>query len=305
MITVDNLEHIESQDDGYIVSIKRRYNNEAKILLEHNITTFDKIKDNLFAKEVKSGDTKFIVCYNPERAGEKNKKRQEIIQELEEELNNLMERVKKGELKNVKPIIAKAEEILRKKHGRRYFSYKTDTGKFDYCLNEKNIANEEKLDGKFIVKTKEKDLLTTDIVRRYKDLMDVEEMFKELKDFLGIMPIYHYADRRVREHIFVCVLALFLQKYFEQKLEKAHIDISVRKAIKLLKRIKVVINKVGKLTLKYVIPPTQQTKKILQTVGIIELPKILSNTDCIRNREEIDTGRQQNLFQTEGSSENL
>jgi len=114
-------------------------------------------------------------------------------------------------------------------------------------------------------------------------------MFKELKDFLGIMPIYHFADRRVKAHIFVCVLTLFLQKYFEQKLERAKLNISVRKAIKLLKKIKVVINQVGKLTLKYITPPTQQTKKILQTVGIIELPKMLSNTDCIRNRGEIDT----------------
>lgn len=262
MITCDNLEEIEKQRDGYIVSIKRRHNEEAKILLEQDIKTFERIKDNLFAKEIKTGDVRLVVCYNPERAQAEKKRREEIILELEEELNSLRERVKKGELKNVKPIISKAEEILRKKHGKRYFCYQVDRGIFDYWLDEKNIAKEEKLDGKFIVKTKEKDLTTENIVRRYKDLMDVEEMFRDLKDFLCIMPIYHYADRRVKAHIFVCVLALFLQKYFERKLESAGLDISVKKAIKSLRKIKVVINQVGELTLKYVTPPNNQLWKV-------------------------------------------
>lgn len=277
MITVENLERIDACGDGYIVGIKRRRNDEAKILLKENVATFEKIKENLFAKEIKCGDTRFVVCYNPERAKEEIKKRSEIIQELEEELNNLRERVKKGELKNVKPIIAKAEEILRHKHGKRYFCYEAEAGKFEYYLDRKNILEEEKLDGKFIIKTKEKDLTKDIIVRRYKDLSDVEEMFKELKDFLCVAPIYHYADRRVKAHILVCVLALFLQKYFEQKLEKAKIDISSEKAINMLKRIKVVINQVGHLTLKYVTPPNTEIMKILHTVGVTNLPNILSD----------------------------
>ena len=120
--------------------------------------------------------------------------------------------------------------------------------------------------------------------------MDVEKMIKDLKDFLCIMPIYHYADRRVKAHIFVCVLALFLQKYFEQKLEKAQLDISVEKAIRLQKKIKVVINKVGELTLKYVIPPNDEMKKILHAVGIMELPEILSDITHVRNRNRIEVG---------------
>jgi len=237
MITADNLDEIEKQNDGYIVSIKRRHNREAEILLKESPETFNKIKDNLFAKEIKSGDIRLIVCYNPERAGEEKKKRAEIIQELEIELDGLKERVKKGELKNVKPIISKAEEILRRKHGKRYFNYKVSVGKFEYWLDKKNIDKEDDLDGKFIVKTKEKKLSTETVVRRYKDLADIEDMFRELKDFLGVMPVYHYADRRVKAHIFACVLALFLEKYFERKLETAHLDISVRKAIELLKKL--------------------------------------------------------------------
>ncbi len=288
MITVENLEQIESRGDGYIVGLKRRRNNEAKVLLEEDITTFKKIKENLFAKEINSGDVRFAVCYNPLRAKEEIKKRQDIIQELEEELNNLRERVKKSELKKVKPIISKAEEILRHKHGKRYFLYEAGVGKFDYWFNEQNIASEEKLDGKFIIKTKEKGLTTEEIVKRYKDLADVEEIFKELKDFLRVMPIYHYADRRVKAHILVCVLALFLQKYFEQKLEKAKIEISSEKAINMLKRIKVVINQVGHLTLKYVTPPESKIMKILGVVGVTNLPNILSDVAPVRESVSSD-----------------
>ncbi|MEW5897487.1 MAG: IS1634 family transposase [Nanoarchaeota archaeon] len=277
MITTSNLEAIEKRKDGYIVGIKRRHNKESEKLLEENPETFDKIKENLFAKEIRLSDVRFIVCFNPLKASEEKKKRREIIQELETDLHSLKEKVKIGQLKKVKPIIARAEEILRHKHGKRYFDYEAGVGKFEYWIDTKNIGKEEKLDGKFIVKTKEKGLLTEEVVKRYKDLADVENMFKELKDFLCVMPVYHYADRRVKAHIFVCVLALFLEKYFEQKLETAQIDISARKAIRELKKIRVVINQVGKFTLKYVTPPNDEMKKILNSVGIMELPKILSD----------------------------
>lgn len=178
---------------------------------------------------------------------------------------------------------------MRKKHGKRYFSYEVEIGKFDWRLKEEEIDKEEKLDGKFIVKTKEKDLLTGEIVRGYKDLMEVEGTFKKLKDFLGIMPIYHYTDRRVRAHIFVCILSLFIQKYLEQKLEKADIDISVEKAIRLLKKIRVVINQVGELTLKYVLPPNKEMERILRAVGIMELPKILSDITPIKTKNNEET----------------
>lgn len=284
IITTVNLEAIEKRNDGYIVSIKRRHNKEGEKLLEENPETFDKIKENLFAKEIKLNDVRFIVCYNPLKASEEKKKRREIIQELETDLHNLKERVKTGQLKKVKPIIAKAEEILKHKHGKRYFNYKAGVGEFEYWIDSKNIGKEEKLDGKFIVKTKEKGLITEEVVKRYKDLAAVENMFKELKDFLCVMPVYHYADRRVKAHIFVCVLALFLEKYFEQKLEKAHLDISVRTALRLLQKVKVVVNQVGELTLKYVTPPTDEIKKILNAVGLVELPKILSDITPVRKR---------------------
>ena len=388
MISVGNLEHIEDQEDGYIVGVKRRENNEIKMLLEKDLTHFEKIKENLFAKEIKvystklvgeidtnwfkkehkgphkiidkilrkhninlcddatviSGNlvkvftelikipnliqlleenkvksgvlaeeateetviknkqkmvqlyphslektriknevTRLVLGYNPERAKEDKEKREEILESLKSDLEHLQKRVESGEFKETKPIIAKAEEILRQRHGKRYLDYKAETDKFEYYLKEDKIKQEEKIDGKFIIKTREEGLTTAEVVLRYKDLMDVESLFKQLKSNLEVGPIYHYTDRRVKAHIFVCILALFLQRYLEEKLERAKIKISSQKALEKLKRIKVVINQVGPLTLKYVTPPSvDNLELILRSVGITNLPNILSDIRPVR-----------------------
>jgi len=277
MISAMNLEEIEKQDNGYIAAMKRRRNIETKELIEAGEDGFEEIKENLLAKEVEmNGDGKRrIICINPERAKEDKEKRELIMQELEGELTALKEKVEAGKTKKQKVIVASAEKILTKKHGKRYFNYEVGKGKFEFYRNEKNIEYEEKIDGKFMIKTTEKTLSLKEIVMRYKDLMNIEKMFRDLKDFIEVAPVYHQVNRRVRAHIFVCVLALLIQKYMEKKLADAKIKISSQKVLSKLKTIKVVINQVGKLNLKYVLTPTQELNRILRVFGIQKLPKIL------------------------------
>lgn len=102
--------------------------------------------------------------------------------------------------------------------------------------------------------------------------------FRDLKDFIRVAPVFHWRYRRVKAHIFICVLALLLERYLEQKMHKAGLNISARKVIEKLKNIKVVTNRVGPLTLKYVTPPNQELEKLLMVCGIYKLPKILNES---------------------------
>jgi len=276
MITTLSLEEIEKENSGYIVSIKRRNNEEAKILLKDS-NEFIKIKDNLFAKEIDTfPDTKRrIVCLNTERAKEEKEKRESIIKEIEQELSELKELVDSRKIKQVKTIVSRCEKILNKKHARRYFTYEVKEGKFEFNRNIEKIKYEEQLDGKFIIKTTEKNLTLEEIVTKYKELMEVEKSFREIKDNLKVTPIYHYLDRRVKAHIFICVLALLIRRYIENKLKKINLNLSVDKFIEKLKNIKIVINQIKHLSLKYVTPPDNTLKKILNIFGIVNLPKIL------------------------------
>jgi transposase len=290
IVSVSNLECIQGEGNGYIVGIKRRRNEEVAEILESDDNGYIEIRENLLAKECSMGEggIRRIICVNKDRAKEDREKRESIIKELQEELENLRERVKGGKLKDVKSIIAKAEHIVTEKHGKRYFDYDVKDGGFRFWLKEESTAYEEKLDGKFILKTIEKDMPLERVVLRYKDLMEVERAFRELKDFIEVTPIYHYKYRRIKAHIFICVLALLLKRFLDRKLALAKIKISSEKAIEELKSIKVVVNKVGRLCLKYVVVPTEELSKILRAIGIWRLPNILGNTSPVyRKNEEI------------------
>jgi transposase len=178
----------------------------------------------------------------------------------------------------VQTIVAAAERILSQKHGKRYFRYQSNKeGSFEFGPNEEGCALENRLDGKFVIKTTEANFSLRDVVFKYKDLMEVEDSFRELKDFIRVAPVRHWRYRRVKAHFFICVLALLLERYLREKLKKAGLEFSAREALERLKNIRVVENRVGHLNLKYVTPPTQELDRILAACGIFKLPRILSD----------------------------
>ena len=289
MVSEKNLNEIEAQQDGYIVALRRRKNEEVSPLLEQDAASFAPIVTDekgcvLFSAweaPLEEGKRRMVV-YNPLKAQQEKKKRAEIMQELREDLEALRRNSAKSKSKKPQSVIAAAEKILSCKHGKRYFSYTVDEkGSLEFSANEKSLAQEERLDGKFVVKTTEKNLSLKEAVVKYKDLMDVEDGFRNLKDFIRVAPVFHWRYRRVKAHVFLCVLALLLERYLEHKLHKAGIQVSARKALDQLKTVKVVTNQVGHLTLKYVTPPTQGLEKLLAACGIFKLPKILNEQETM------------------------
>jgi len=295
MITGSALHQIEVDKDGYIVALKRRRCEEVRPLLDQDLASFtalrwdrDKMTVTLMAWEApleKSDspdrtDKRRIVVYNPFKAQEDKEKRIRAIAELEGELQELRAHVLegKGKPKTIQAITIAAEKILSHKSGKRYWRYQVKKDRsFEFEAYQEGRSLEEKLDGKFVIKTTELNLSLKDIVFKYKDLLDVEDGFRQLKDFIKVAPVYHWRYRRVKAHVFICVLALLLEKLLDRKLNEAKVDLSARKALEKLKTIKVVSNRVGKLDLKYVTPPTQELDKILAACGLYKLPKILTD----------------------------
>ena len=287
------LNQIEVDGDGYIVALKRRRCAEVEPLLEQDASTFTPLVWNrqktltLSAWEApveKAGvpgrpDKRRIVVFNPVKAQEDRDKRREAMAELETELEDLQQRVRdqKGHPKTVRTITIAAEKILSHRNGKRYFRYRVEKDRsFAFEPHEGGRRLEEKLDGKWVIRTIEKDLSLKDIVFKYKDLLEVEDGFRHLKDFIKVAPVYHWKYRRVKAHVFICVLALLLERLLDRKLQEAQIELSARKALEKLKTIKVVSNRIGNLDLKYVTPPTGNLDKILLACGLYKLPKILA-----------------------------
>ena len=79
-----------------------------------------------------------------------------------------------------------------------------------------------------------------DAVATYKELTDVESGFRQLKDVMGMRPIFHQVEHRVKAHIFVAALALLVQRLLGKRLREAKVDLSPARAIQALSTVRLV-----------------------------------------------------------------
>ena len=92
-------------------------------------------------------------------------------------------------------------------------------------INEEKIKEEKRYDGKYILTTNT-DLSAEDVALAYRGLFRIKRVFRELKNYLEIQPIYHYAERRIETHIFLCFLALLLEWELARRLKEIDDKIS-------------------------------------------------------------------------------
>ncbi len=162
-----------------------------------------------------------IIVDSDERRGYEQAMRQRSMERTRQALEKLRERVAAGKLKQPEKIGAAAERLLQRNHGYRYYSWDIHQGGFRYFENEKGLASEKRIEGKYVIATSESGLSVLEVVAIYKDLSDVERGFRQLKDVLAMRPIYHQIEQRVKAHIFVAALALLVQRLLGRRLEEA------------------------------------------------------------------------------------
>jgi transposase len=130
------------------------------------------------------------------------------------------------------------ERALQKYRGYRYYAWELRDGKLDIFEHPVNLAREKKYEGKYLIQTDQTAVTPAEAVAHYKDLNEVERGFRSLKDPLGMRPIWHHADRRVKAHIFVAALAFLLERMLERALRDAGVNLSAQAAWESLKTIR-------------------------------------------------------------------
>ena len=164
---------------------------------------------------------RLIVCRNPELARERARKRDDLLAATERDLSRIVAHVRR----RYAPLRGKAEiglavgaVINRHKMGKHYELTITDDS-FTYRRKPESIAREAKLDGIYVVRTSvPADTLSADeAVRAYKDLARVERAFRSLKSIeLQIRPVHHWVEPRVRAHVFLCMLAYYVEWHLRE-----------------------------------------------------------------------------------------
>jgi hypothetical protein len=157
---------------------------------------------------------RLVVCRNPLIAQERARKREALLAATEADLEPIRERVAAGRLTDPAAIGLAVGEVIKRHRVKKHFTVDIADGHFTYRRKSEQIAEEAALDGIYVLRTSvaADRLDAPDVVRAYKQLKEVERDFRALKGpELEIRPIHHRLEHRVRAHVFLCMLALYVE----------------------------------------------------------------------------------------------
>jgi hypothetical protein len=157
-------------------------------------------------KEVRVSDAeRFVICHNPEAAMRDKYLREQLVAQLTEliEGTDALSEFKRGELRG---------KITAKPGLNRYL--RTTPGGLPR-IDAARIKAEENLDGKYLLRTSDSKMTAEDIALGYKQLLQVERGWRDMKQVIDLRPVYHRLEERIRAHVILCWLALLLIRIAE------------------------------------------------------------------------------------------
>src|SRR6201994_70126 len=166
---------------------------------------------------------RLVVCRNADLAAERARKREELLTATEKDLAAVRARVerKRNPLRGTAEIALAVGEIFNIHKMRKHFDLEITDTVFSFTRKTDAIAAEAATDGLYVVRTSlaEATLGDADTVRSYKSLSLVERAFRCIKTVdLHVRPVYHWLADRVRAHVFLCMLAYYLEWHMRQRL---------------------------------------------------------------------------------------
>ncbi|MBK7052363.1 MAG: IS1634 family transposase [Rhodoferax sp.] len=172
--------------------------------------------------EIRSPDfpgERLVACRNPELAKLRAHTRNDLLAATENELEKIKDRVEAGKLLGQDKIGVAVGKVVNRFKVAKHFDLTITDATLVFARNQANIAGEAALDGLYIIRTsiKEERMDAPACVRAYKSLAQVERAFRSIKTMdLKVRPIHHRLENRVRAHIFLCMLAYYVQWHMKE-----------------------------------------------------------------------------------------
>jgi hypothetical protein len=161
---------------------------------------------------------RLVVCKNPLVAAERARKREALLAQTEQALAKVATLVERGRLKTAAAIGLRVGTVVNRWQMAKHFTLTIAEGSFAYTRQVAAIAAEAALDGLYVVRTNVPPprLDAAGVVSAYKSLSLAERVFRTFKTTdLQVRPVYHYKDERVRAHLFLCLLAAYVQWHLQ------------------------------------------------------------------------------------------
>ena len=164
-------------------------------------------------------DERLIACRNPDLARLRTAKRNDLIAATAAELGKVKAMVDSGRLKGKAKIGVRVGKVVDKYKVGKHFDIIIDDANFTFSLNAEKVAAEAALDGLYVIRTsvEEAEMSAEWAVLNYKRLAEIERGFRTLKGIdLSVRPIRHRLEGRVKAHIFISMLAYYVQWHMIQ-----------------------------------------------------------------------------------------
>lgn len=189
------IEGLEERKMEYILGARMRNVREVRDDVIGRAGRYREVAGNLHVKEVRVGDHRYVVCFNPDEAEKDRADRETIVA-------SLTERLAQG-----------PKALIGNRGFRRYLKVESDAVSVDPA----KLKGEARFDGKYVLRTNTA-LSADEVAIQYKRLWRVERFFRSAKSLLETRPIFHHHDDTIRGHIFCSFLALALRHELENRL---------------------------------------------------------------------------------------
>lgn len=223
MISAATIEALEERGLEYILGVRERSSALVREVVLADAHPFTPLlverargETQLFVKEVAVDGQRYVVCRNQAEAEKDRSDRQAIVAGLQKQLA-------RGD-----------KALIGNSAYRRYLRRRADTPAFE--IDPGKLADEARYDGIFVLRTNAR-VTPLQAVLRYRDLLQVEDLFRRAKSALRTRPIYHSADAAIRGHVFCSFLALVLQKELADRCRAAGLDVEWADLIRDLDRL--------------------------------------------------------------------
>ena len=168
---------------------------------------------------------RLVVCRNPILADERARKREVLLTATEEKLEVIVRATQrqKNPLSGEKEIGLRVGKVIGRYKMEKHFELTITTHSFTYTRRTDNIATEAALDGLYVVRSSvpSTQMTSEQLVETYKSLATVERAFRSMKTVdLHVRPIYHWNDDRIRAHVFLCMLAYYVEWHMRERLQE-------------------------------------------------------------------------------------
>ena len=201
-----NRRYLRRGDHHYIIGEKLRSGSAEAAAALSRQGRYQEVTGNLRVKEVRiSDDERFVICHNPDGAERDAAIRARLLARLREKIDGTdkLTATKRAELRGV----------ISTRPGLNRYLRVTPGGLLR--IDAAAVKAEENLDGKYLLRTSDPKMTSEDIALGYKQLLEVERGWRDMKQVIDLRPVYHRKEERIRAHVILCWLALLLIRIAE------------------------------------------------------------------------------------------